>query len=313
MRRGREGFVLVTVLWVLAILTVISVGFQRRALLDARAAQFTLDHAQAMFLARGAVERGLVEIRNKAVIDALYKQAGRTSRAQHWAHPIDMLKEGAYYTAPGEDYADEICQYQIRDEDSLICINAADENVLNNIEGLSLAVVRKIMRRRMGDLDAKEPPQPFQAIEELRNIKEIQPKAWFGDEKQVGLRELLTCWGDGHININTASREVLECIPDLNEDIIRAIINFRTGPDGELGTEDDQDFPTLGDVGPMSGTSGEALGPLQQYCKVDSQYFTIRGVATRRHGKVLATCVATVVLDPPNAWIIKWREEFLES
>src|SRR5690606_17628980 len=55
-RQSERGFVLVIVLWVLAILTVISVGFGRRSVLDRRAAAFTLDKTQAMMLARGAVE-----------------------------------------------------------------------------------------------------------------------------------------------------------------------------------------------------------------------------------------------------------------
>jgi len=312
-KRSESGFVLVSVLWILAILTVIAVGFQRRAMMDARAAMFTLDHSKAMFMARGAVERGIVEIRNKAVIDALYKQAGRTSLGQRWTNTTDMLRERAYFSDPGTDAKDDLCRYVIRDEQSLISINAVDEDLLKKLEGLDLSVVRKIMRRRVGDRSANELPQPFQTVEEIREMEGVSDKDWFGTDKKVGLRDLLTCWGTGRINVNTASAAVLKCIPELRDNIVDAIVAYRQGPDGELGTGDDQDFANLGEIAEKTGISGESLAPIQQYCTVDSQFFTIRGIATRRQGKVMATCVATVMVGGPSAFVIKWREEFVDS
>jgi type II secretory pathway component PulK len=313
MRPSERGFVLVCVLWILAILTVITIGFGRRAMLDARAAAFTLDHTQAMFMARGAVTRGMVELRNKAVIETLYQRMGRTSFTQRWANTLDMLAEDAYYAKPDEDSEKEICRYVIRDEQSLICINNAPEEILDRIEGLSKAAIRKIISRRTGGDDDREPPRPFQTIEEVRELEGIKMKNWYGTEDQAGLRDLLTCWGDSHININTALPDALKCIPDLHDDVIDAIIQYRMGPDGQLGTADDLDFAAIGQIAEKTGVAGESLGPLQQYCTVDSQFFTITGIATRRQGKVTATCCATVLIQGSEAMIIKWREEFLES
>ena len=50
----RGGFVLVSVLWILAILTVISLGFARRAMLERRMAWYALDREQAQQMARAA-------------------------------------------------------------------------------------------------------------------------------------------------------------------------------------------------------------------------------------------------------------------
>ncbi|HPC15217.1 MAG TPA: type II secretion system protein GspK [Candidatus Hydrogenedentes bacterium] len=312
-----RGFVLVTVLWVLAILSLITIGFGRRAMLDRKAATYTLDHDRAMYRARGAVERGIAELRNKAIIDALNMQQGRTSYAQSWSRPVDMLAEGVYFEkTEGADNKKEerdVCRYRIRDEESLICINGVDDTFLTRIKALTPGAVRKIMRRRGGDPDTNEPGQGFQTIEELRTIEGIDDKDWFGDDDSPGLRDLMTCWGDGKININTASPEVLKCIPDVHDNVVEGIIAYRAGSDGELYTADDQDFPDLGAVANLAGISGQDMQPLVQYCKVDSQFFTIHGIATFRQGKVRATCVATVVMNPPYATVIKWREEFLGS
>ena len=314
-RKPRDkGFVLVCVLWVLAILTVVTVGFGRRAMLENRAAAFSLDHVQAMFMARGAVERGIAEIRNKAKIDYLFQQANRTSYAQQWAKPVDMLKEGGYFSSMGGDeFADDVCEYTIRDECSLISINAAKEDLIKEIEGISFSARRSILRRRAGVPRANVPKQPFQAIEELLYTQGIGDDDWFGTDRQIGLRDLLTCWGDGRINVNTASAEVLSCIPKLGETAIEAIVDYRAGGDGDLRTSDDKDFRSIDDVGAQTGISGDDIQALKMYCKVDSGFFTITGVATRRQGKVRATCRATVRVQGPNAWVIKWREEFIDA
>lgn len=313
-RRADHGFVMVCVLWVLAILTVIVIGFGRRAILDARGAAFSLDHTQAMFMARGGVELGVAELRNKVIIDFINRQGGRTSRAQRWAKTVDMLKEGNYFTSvQGEDFEKDICEYRIRDEEGLITINAAPEKILDEIEGLSFSVRRKILRRRTGDRDEGVPPQPFQATEELLYMQGIDEDEWYGTERQAGLRDILTCWGDGKINVNTAPRAVLECIPDLDDGDIDMIVGYRAGSDGELGTGDDKDFKAIDEVRDELGIEGDSLQALRQYCKVRSRFFTITGVATRRQGKVRAVCRATVQTWAARAAVIKWREEFLES
>lgn len=316
------GFVLVTVLWVLAILSLIAVGFGRRAMMDRKATTYTLDHDRAMFRARGAVERGIAELRNKAVIDALYTQAGRTSYSQRWARPMDLLSEAGYFgKGAGEkggdgkkdDTSRDVCEYNIRDEESLICINSVDETFLTGLKLLTPAAIRKIMRRRLGDKETNEAGQGFQTIEELRTIEGIKDDEWFGDDETPGLKDLITCWGDGKININTAKPEVLSAIPDLSEGAVDSILAYRSGDDGELFTEDDRDFADLNTISTQAEISNDDLQPVFQYCKVDSQFFTIWGVATLRQGKVHASCVATVLVQPPNATVIKWREEFLES
>jgi len=312
-RRAERGFVLVCVLWVLAILTVITLGFGRRAMLDRRAAAYALDHTKAMYMARGAVARGVVELRNKAIMDALSQIEGRTSFRQPWAQPVNLLEKEDYFDeANKEEFKDDICEYRIRDECGLISINRAPDEILEEIDALNRTTIRKINARRLGDRHARQAPQPFQTIEELRYLEGIDEDDWFGTDRAPGLRDLLTCWGDGLININTASAAVLECIPEVRKRTIDALIDYRMGPDGELCTSDDADFKTLDDVRVELGLGADSLQELRQYCKVSSGLFTITGTATRRQGKVRATCVATVAISGPKAGIIKWREEFLD-
>ena len=313
MRRGRHGergFVLVIVLWVLAILTVISVGFGRRAVLDRRAAAFTLDKTQSMFMARGAVERGIIELRNKAAVDAYLDQGGHTGLEQEWNKPINLFEESGYYKQEdSEAFEDDGCGYVIIDEASKININTAPIAVLEEVPGLSRTHIRRINQRRGTEHADDEPPQRFHSIEELRYMEGMDDEEWYGTDREAGLRDLLTCYNDGPVNINTASLAVLECIPDLSDSVIDAIVGYRQGSDGELGTGDDQSFLSLQEVMQYAGLTNDDLQVMNRYCSTDSRFFTVKGYATRRQGKVQAVCEAVVQISGNGATVIQWRDE----
>lgn len=314
--KADSGFVLVCVLWVVAIMTVITLGFGRRSLLEAMAARYTLDNVKAMHMARGAVNRGIVELRNKAVYDYLQDVPDRTSYAQQWSRPKNLLapgEEGTQYFSETEDeeFEGDMCGYAIQDEESRVSLSRAPDELLDEVPGITRGIMRKINYRRRGNLAKGENPQPFQTIEELRFMDGVSDEDWFGDEDDPGLRDLLSCFGDGKINVNTAPEEVLECVPRLGR-VARAIVDYRRGEDGELFTEDDKDFKSLEDVADKTRLSGRAQEALNKYCKVSSRFFTITGTATRRQGKIRATCTATVMVTGSNARLIKWREELLE-
>ena len=317
-REGRpessRGFVMICVLWVLAILTVLTLGFGRRAMLNRVAATYSLDHSRAMFLARGATERGIAELRNKAVFDRFKREPPHTSLDQRWARPGNLFSgDTEYFSIGGEgDYADDICEYRIRDDCSRLNINTVDEAVLKEVDSLSFAVKRRVMVRRLGDPRSRNIPQPFQCTQELRYMDGVDEEDWFGTDRAPGLRDLFTTWGTGRVNINTASPEVLACLPGLKRDGAAAIAAYRAGSDGELDTEDDQSFKSIDDARTEAGIEGGALDALIRYCTVDSGFFTIEGVATLRNGKIRATCKATVMIQPPTAWVLKWREDSLE-
>jgi general secretion pathway protein K len=92
---------------------------------------------------------------------------------------------------------------------------------------------------------------PVDTVDELLLIKGFSRRLVYGgpapDESEQdyrGIAQHLTAWGDGRVNINTASREVLLTIPDIDEWTVDAILESRLGVDGEAGTLDDG-FETL--------------------------------------------------------------------
>lgn len=312
MRRGGEknGFVLVSVLWILAILTVISVGFAHRAMLERRMAWYALDREQAQQMARAAAERGLFELEHKLLLDSYNDQPGYTGLDQRWAQPINLLQEGQYFGASAQDMEGDVCVVRIEDAERYVSINYAPKELLESVEGLSNRAVSRIIDIReastLGQL-----PALFHSVEEVRDMQRFSDEAWWGRDEKPGLADVLGVWGDpayGRINVNTAPAEVLLSLPDIDEALVAGIMAYRNGPDGKAYTRDDRSFQTVGLISAKVEISAEKLAPLNRFCKSDSRYFTINAHASRRRGKINAYCTVTVELRGNTPVILAWKE-----
>ncbi len=308
------GFALITVLWVTAMLTVLVLGFGRRAALERRAAWYALDHEQAMMMARGAVDRGIVELQNRAALLLFLPEEhrGGTHVGEHWAQSINLYLEN--YFEQSEIFIDDEVAYVIVDEDRFININKAPREVLEAIPALKRPVLRRIMARRTPEEHSDEEKTPFNVIEEIRYIKGVSEDDWFGTDRETGLRDVLSVWGDdGRINVNTAPEEVLRCIPGLTSGDISLILNYRANDDGELYSKDDRGFTSMEDLSNKTGIVGTSREALDKFCKCTSTYFRITGVATRRNDRIRAVCSAVVSLARGPSVILDWQEKTLGS
>jgi general secretion pathway protein K len=93
-----------------------------------------------------------------------------------------------------------------------------------------------------------------------------------------GLVDLFTAVSSGRININTADANVLQMIPGVDEATAESIIKYRSGPDGEDGTEDDTPFQNVGQLA-AAGVNPQAAGQLAQLCTVRSAVFEVHVTA----------------------------------
>jgi hypothetical protein len=288
----QNGFVLVVVLWVLAILTVAILGFGRRAMIDAKSSAYALDHSQAMMMARGAVRRGMQEL----YLHQYYKyETARTVDGIHlgqaWAlQTNNLMKSGECFEQ--EDFRPEDgAWYQIEDLGGYINVNEADRALLREI--------LPIKARRY--LETKRNKERIYNINELRYLGGITPEEWNGTPGNPGVKDLLTTWGGSRVNVNTAPRAVLECIPKLDHDHAVAIEDYRGDEDARPGTSAFKGFKGQDDMKERLGATGQELA----HCTTSSQSFKITGIATRRNGKIRALCSAVV---SRNGNILAWQE-----
>ena len=316
-KKYNSGFVLVSILWVTAMLSLLVLGFGRRAALERDAAAYALDHAQAMMMARGAVDRGIVELHNQAALRQVLPEEYHENvhLGASWATSMNLYLQG--YFEQAEMFRRDDVSYAITDEDRYININTAPRELIEAIPSLTRGAIRRIMARLARDGDSEEERTPFNTIEELRYIRGVSEDDWFGTSRQPGLRNLLTVWSDdGRINVNTAPREVLECIPGLHSADVDDILNYRAGSDGILNTQDDRGFTSLEHLFAAIEIEekSDVREALRKYCKTTSSYFRITGVATRRNGRIRAVCTALVSLtEGAPSRILDWQEKTLGS
>ncbi len=337
----QEGFVLICVLWILAILTVVSLGFHKRTMLDLRAARYAMDYSKAKLRARGAVELGRAQLKNRTWIN------GRTANptgnphnlGEYWANPKNMLlEEGKYYdsetgestaTSAQEAKTQESCTFFIEDEAGKISIMKRDpqgqgrglsshqRDLLSNIKSLPKRAYDTISKSdgRGRSNTSNKNYERFYVIEEIQCIqkleKDIEDEHWFGGEEGPPLKDILT-WKNTRINVNTAPRAVLMCIPGLNEKLVDRIIALRPARESGGGSGKRIAFKSMQDLKTRLeiGDNGKVSETLTTYCcTTASNTFTIGGVATLRQGKIRACCKAVV----ENGRIVQWREEAFGS
>ncbi len=312
--RRNQGFVLVTTLWVLVIATVLVIGFSHRAFLEARAAAYSLDQAQARLMAQAAVNRGVIELRNKFYKDRLIEEEDGTIPSTHqgqpWAQTMALHQEEGFLDL-GENFERDGVWLNIMDADRYININTAPDPLLENIEGLSRGIIRAIKLRRNDDTLKEQGVSRFQAIEELRYLRGMRDEDWFGNKDHPGVRNLFTIHGGPGININTAPREVLAAIPNLDKAAVDSILAYRgddkRDQDGKplKGT---RGFATLQDVQENTEIRGDPLIAIQEFCSFNSTYFIISGTATRQGGKVRAEIRAVVQAYEGDVLVVDWQE-----
>jgi general secretion pathway protein K len=95
---------------------------------------------------------------------------------------------------------------------------------------------------------------PLDSVEELLLVKGWGEDILYGKESDeesdaiFGIAKLLTVWGDGKVNLNTASTDVLLSFAEYEDWELESVMEARLGEDGIAGTPDDG-IKALADIG----------------------------------------------------------------
>ena len=131
------------------------------------------------------------------------------------------------------------------------------------------------------------------------------------DLMPVGLVDLCTAVSSGTININTASVQVLQLLPGVDEVIAQNIVQFRAGPDGMEGTEDDTPFQNLGMLSPATvpGINPELMKEVQRLRIADVRSITFQVIVDVQVGRVSRQYSALIGMrgNLPEVLQFSWR------
>jgi len=334
--KTKNGSVLILTIWVLSFLTIFAIGMGGIVSSQLNLASYFKDRLTIYYLAKAGIERATVELitdRDKTY-DTLNEDL--TNNESFFK---DVLLDTGYfnvsYRLEDKNGLDEVF-YGAEDESSRININYVPEEALKSLlkviggvdDGTASDITSAIIDWRDEDIvvspfgaedsyyKSLELPyecknKKFQILEELLLVKGMTPELF------LKIKDLITVYGEGKTNINTAGLSIFLAL-GLSNDFAERMIKFRQGSDERDGTMDDNVFKSVEDmrnIGPMFTEESIALNRLISYdiCTVKSDIFRITssGVLKKDKGRELVRTITCVIKrkgeDRPK--ILYWREE----
>lgn len=271
-KKAQKGTIIIMVMWIIAILSLFAVGLGFRSTIELRLTSFYIDKMTASHIGQYIVYTVFFHIANDQdkKIDS-YLDSWGNSAETFFETDIDGVKVTVSH--PGEStYDEQVMLYGASDEMARININTVPAAILSSEywqeefamdDELVEAIEHWRSKEKTGDKDLDswyENTYDYEArhgeiqiIEELHFLKNFYTNSSEKNKKRARLKNIITVYGDGKVNMNTASREVLAALfamqseqKDMSdsdrEDLIEEIIAYRNGEDGLPGTEDDQQF-----------------------------------------------------------------------
>ena len=334
--RGRQGSALIVVLWLVLAMSLLVGGLAYEMRIEAGITSYSRKRLKAQAAARGGVEyakfllaksydgnsfeeseesyealrimaknleRGIgvngleVEMGEaKAKIDIL-PEAGRRNvnklADEDWEELLD------YAGVPEDKWPDLIDSF-------MDFTDAGDEHRLNGAEKDDAFYKERGYEPKNAELDT---------VDELLLVKGFTPSLVYGGpaedpkaEPLKGIARLLTTFGDGKVNINTASREVLMTLAGadgelLDEWVVDDILKYRLGDDEQPNTEDDG-FDSVADALAKTGLPASLASSLSVS---DRQYVRVTSVG--QAGEVRAGVWAIFEVGSKEVRPLYWREE----
>ena len=211
-RTASRGAVLVTVLWFITILAVFGMGLGKVSWSVYRFARWRMTN-----------------LAGKYAVNAIVLMS-KFDRMEDLTPGFDYLGE----LASEEIYESGTVKivYSLIDEERKININKVSSAILKNLPSMDLDKAVAVVNSEL---------RPFSLKEEIAAVKEID------EEDYDAFKSLITIFGNGQVNVNTAGEEILELI-GMDSGLIEQIMEYRLGEDGELYTEDDGYFESTGTI-----------------------------------------------------------------
>ncbi|MBN2163426.1 MAG: general secretion pathway protein GspK [Pontiellaceae bacterium] len=138
------------------------------------------------------------------------------------------------------------------------------------------------------------------SVEELLMIKNWGPEILYGrpaDEDNdaiYGIADILTVWGDGKVNLNSASTNLLLSFAEYEDWELASVFEARAGEDGEFGTIDD------------GIKSLESVGADSTKFKLQSDFVRVTSEGESFGNKYRIECI--FLLKNQNSVVVYWEE-----
>jgi general secretion pathway protein K len=228
----KQGFVLITLLWVLAALSLLALNLASTVRAEMSMARAAEESEKAYFYARGALEA--------VVYQMVYPELDKAGQKKLPPYADGMSH---YWMHSPEIY----CHVAVLDEAGKLDLNFAKEPALERLLGnigvdprLSALLAKSIMKWRGQENfpgAVTEKPRQFGSVEELLLVKGMTRDILYGGPRRSpngtvglgrGLAEYVTVYtGTPLININYAEPEAIAALPGMDMQIANSIMHAR--------------------------------------------------------------------------------------
>jgi general secretion pathway protein K len=329
-----KGSILIVALWALSLLSVFAVILGSQVRYEMTLVKRLDEKTQFRYIAEAGVRLAIAELETEAenayhgMVDMWSNNPQSFKDANLGEGTFAICYDYVYDRSKGSEL-----KYGLVDEERKININKMDRavlkrlfmSVLNMDEEQAQDIAASIVDWRDGDEELSVPigsaessyyrglPYPYEAknagfevVDELFLVRGIDHDTF---EK---MKDYITVYGSGKVNVNTAPKEVLMAV-GLEERIANDIISFRMGKDKMIGTVDDGIFDLTSNIVPKLSQSvslspsdiAEISAVADQYIAVNSSAFKIRSVAKSKNKK--SSFTTTAVVDKKGK-ILYWQE-----
>ncbi len=124
----------------------------------------------------------------------------------------------------------------------------------------------------------------------------------------LGLLNIFTVLGEGKININTASANIISTLPGINNQAADYLSSHRAGHDGRIGTNDDVFVAEANAISDLEELTDLQIELLQQYCCFSSNYFRLYSYAESKNCRC---CLLATIKIVQNKGQIIYLEKLL--
>lgn len=335
---GQKGAVLIFVLWVLSFLAVLAVNLGYGVRQKMTFMKRIESRSQAQHVVEGGVKVAVTLLLNDLQRNQFqYTAAAKTFRHNNPSRFADIrMEDGSCEVSypVGTPSTSQDRMFGVIDEESKINVNTADKLTLQSIISQVLVVddnyAEKLAEsiydwRQLGDSEIKgftgddyysnlkfpypKKSLPFEMPDELLLIKGMDRA------KYEILRNFVTVYGNGQVNVNTASKQVLIAL-GLNETVAEKILALRRGPDGVDNTADDHMFYRTFDIATevnayakMEDAEMRMIDSLNQrgVLGTNSYYFTVNCLAFLKGTNEKRRAVVT--FSSTDNRIVYWNEK----
>ncbi len=262
MKNSQKSSILIIALWALSVLTVFALylGFTtRQKILVAKRLN---ERHKLPFLAESAIKLMISEFHQNSSLNV-------NTLADPWFNNENKFRdrpigEGTY-TISYNTFSEELGRlrkvYGVVDEERKINMNKANQSIIRRLflslgfdkmEAQNLAAAIVDWRDKDSELSIplgsaedryyKNLESPYEAKDsDFETLEELFLVRWMDKATFDKIKNFITVYGNGKVNINTASSKVLLSL-GLYESVVKKILIFRKGEDMIEGTADDNSF-----------------------------------------------------------------------